>query len=345
MTQSDFEKTQNRKVLVTGGTGYIGSHYVRHLVQNHPQIQVHFAGRNMEAGNRLSAFSGAHFFRGDLADAEYAKFICKDMDAVVHCAGLTGLWGPYETFYQANVVSTDNLLSAAREASVQRFVNLSTSSIYFDYKDHINVTEDYLPPRFADNYTRTKYQAEMRVTRAHSEQLRTLSLRPRMVIGSGRCAVFPAMVQMHQRGDLKQIGEGRNIVSMTSLGNMMMAIDCAIFGTNEVTGDVYNIADPQPVNYWDEINALMTQLALPAVTRRTKYSTAYGFAAISEALHALKKSTSEPKWSRLKVALMGRSFTLNIEKAKRRMGYAPEYVHNDSIVEFVDWWKKHSKRQ
>lgn len=345
MTQSSFEKSQTIKLLVTGGTGYIGSSYVRHLVQNHPQVQVYFCGRDMEKGNRLSAFSGAHFFRGDLGDKGFAKSICKDVDAVVHCAGLTGQWGAYETFYQANVVSTDNLLSAAREASVQRFVNLSSSGIYSDYNDHINITEDYLPPRFADNCARTQYQAETRVTRAHSEQLRTLSLRPQIVIGAGPCALLPHLVEKHQQGRLRQIGEGRNIVSMTSLSNMMMAMDCAIFGANHVTGDVYNIADPQPVNLWDEVNGLMAALGLPPVTRKLRYSSAFGLASVNEALQSFRKSNSEPDWLRRKVALMGRSFTLNTEKAKRKLGYTPEYVHSESIIEFVDWWKGQFQRQ
>ena len=127
------------KVLVTGATGFIGEQYVQHLTAKRPDVKVFFCGRNLERGSRLAAATGAHYFRGDLQDEPYVKLICKDMDVIVHCAGKTGLWGDYLDYYHANVVTTENLLAAAPHTGVQRFVNLGTPSVYFDFNDHLNV--------------------------------------------------------------------------------------------------------------------------------------------------------------------------------------------------------------
>ncbi|RLU03749.1 MAG: NAD(P)-dependent oxidoreductase [Ketobacter sp.] len=330
------------KILITGGTGFIGQHYVRHLCATRQDVKVFFSGRNLEQGNQLAALTGAHYYRGDLHDLPFVNLICKDMDLVVHCAGRSGLWGPYVEYYQANVVATEHMLAAAMDAGVQRFVNLGTPSVYFDFNDHLNVTEDFLPPRFADHYARTKYQAETRVLRAHSEQMRTLSLRPRFVIGPGDHSILPRLIRSHQLGRLMQIGEGRNIVSMTGIANMMQGLDCAVFGPDDICGDVYNLSDPQPVNFWDTVNSLMALISLPPVTRKVSYGVAFALAATVEAYYRLRRSEQEPDVMRYKVAVMGNSFTLNIERARRKLGYDPHTPLNDTLADFAEWWNHHS---
>lgn len=326
------------KILVTGATGFIGERYIRHLAETRKDVRLHFTGRQIEKGNALGALTGAHYFRGDLLDVPYLQHICKDMDVVVHCAGLSGVWGDYELYYRANVTGTENLLRACAGTGVRRFVNLSSPSIYFDFHDHLNVTEDFLPPRFADNYARTKYQAEVRVANAHSDQLRTLSLRPRMVLGAGDLSLFPRMIAAHRACQLLRIGEGRNIVSTTHIANLLQALDCAVFGPDSVTGDVYNIADAQPQKLWDIIDRMLMAVGEPPVTRQVPYPVAMAAAAVMEGWYHLRRSDDEPRMMRLKVAMMSRSFTLSIEKAQRKLGFKPLHTVDGAIVEFAEWW-------
>lgn len=330
------------KILITGGTGFIGSHYVRHLSEIRPDVKVFFSGRNLELGNQLAAATGAHYYRGDLQDVPLVKLICKDVDVVVHCAGRSGVWGEYVDYYHANVQSTEHVLAAAMDAGVQRFVNLGSPSVYFDFNDHLNVTEDFLPPRFADHYARTKYQAETRVMRAHSEQMKTLSLRPRFVVGPGDHSILPRLIRSHQAGRLIQVGEGRNIISMTSIGNLMLGLDCAVFGPDDVCGDVYNLSDPQAVNFWDLVNQLMPQVGLPTVTRKVTYGVAFTLASAVEAFYRLRRSEQEPDLMRHKVAVMGNSFTLNIERARRKLDYEPQTDIRETLAAFAQWWNSRS---
>ena len=328
------------RVLITGGTGFIGGHYLGHLRQHHPELRLFFSGRDLQKGHQLAAATGAHFYRGDLEDIAYCNLICKDVDVVVHCAGKSGIWGDYEAYYRANVIPTEQLLAAALKNGVGRLVNLGSPSVYFDFNDHLNITEDYLPPRFADNYARSKYQAETRGQRAHCEQLRTLSLRPRFVVGPGDRTTLPRVIASHQRGQLVQIGEGRNIVSMTSIDNLMQALDCAVLGPDEVCGDLYNIADPDPVNLWDTINELLRLLAMPPMQHKLPYGIAYGLAAVTEAGMRVLRRRHEPVLTRHQVAIMGNSFTLNTDRAQRRLGYQPAYIFEQTLKGFVEWWRE-----
>lgn len=329
-------------ILVTGGSGFIGGRYIEHLAQRH-EVNISFCARSRRDIHWADT-THAHFFQGDLLDIPFVNHICKNMDMVVHCAGLTGVWGKYNTYYQANVVATENIIAACQYAGVQRLVNLSTPSIYFDYKDHLNIAEDFLPERFAENYPRTKYQAERRVTLAHTDSLRTLSLRPRMVLGRGDHSVFPRLLRMAERQMLHRIGAGRNIVSVTSAENMMHALDCAVFGPDSVYGDVYNIANPQPVKLWEMVDAMLVKAGYAPLERSVPIGAAMASAWLNETLSALLRKEAEPTLTRSKVAVMTKSMTLGIEKARRKLGYRPSDDAERSIDEFFNWWQLHQDK-
>lgn len=326
-------------ILVTGGSGFIGARYVEHLAQA-ADVNVSFCARSRR-DIHWAQTEHAHFFQGDLLDVPFVNHICKNMDVVVHCAGLTGAWGAFNTYYQANVVVTENVIAACQYAGVQRLVNISTPSIYFDFKDHLNIAEDFLPERFAENYPRTKYQAERRVALAHTDTLRTLSLRPRMVIGRGDHLIFPRLLDLAQRQLLRRIGTGRNIISVTSAANMMHALDRAVFGADSVYGDVYNIANPQPVKLWEMVDALLVKAGYVPLEKSVPVGVAMLSGTLNEALYRVLRKNEEPPITRSKVAVMTKSMTLGIEKARRKLGYRPGDNADQAVDEFFDWWRHH----
>lgn len=326
-------------ILITGGSGFIGARYVEHLASR-ADVNVSFCAR-LRRDIHWADTSHAHYFQGDLLDVPFVNHICKNMDVVVHCAGLTGMWGDYDPFYLANVVTTENIIAACQYAGVQRLVNISTPGIYFDYRDHLNIAEDFLPDQFFDNYPRTKYQAERRVALAHCDTLRTLSLRPRMVLGRGDHSIFPRLLNLAERQMLRRIGAGRNIVSVTSAGNLMHALDCAVFGGDNVYGDVYNIANPQPVKLWTLVDELLVKAGYRPLEKSTPFGTAMALGWAHEAWYRVLRKQEEPPVTRTKVAVMTKSMTLGIEKARRKLGYRPSDDLSHTIDEFLQWWQVH----
>lgn len=325
------------KVLITGATGFIGGSYAKRLLLRE-EVEVFASGRKAQKGEHLR-LRGIHFFCGDLLDVPYVEHICKQMDVVIHCAGQSGVWGNYESFYEANVLATENLIKACQNSSVSRLIFMGTPSIYFDHKDHINIKEDYLPRMFVDNYARTKYQAECKALAAHSDQLGVVSLRPRLVVGRGDTSFFPRIVRMHESGKLRRIGNGRNVISVTSIDNLMQALDQCVFGPETALGTAYNIADAEPIKIWPVIDELMTTIGLPQIQQQIPYWLAFSAANVVETGYKAAGVSAEPPLLPVKVSAMAKSFTLNIDKARRQLMYKPKNVFQEALIQFAHHWQ------
>src|SRR3989344_3297373 len=115
------------KILVTGGTGFIGSRLIESLLIS-GEHEVYFTGRR--APNRSDLLEqGAQFICGDLSNENFAKLASKNMDIIIHCAGMAGTWGAYADYYRANVQASKFLLESAKANGVRRLINVSSPSI------------------------------------------------------------------------------------------------------------------------------------------------------------------------------------------------------------------------
>ena len=91
------------KILVTGASGFVGGRFARFALEQGLSVRIN--GRRADPVATLVE-RGAEFVQGDLADLQLTQELCRGVDAVVHCAGAVGLWGPYARFYQGNVTVT-----------------------------------------------------------------------------------------------------------------------------------------------------------------------------------------------------------------------------------------------
>lgn len=117
-----------QRIWVTGATGGLGQSLVTRLLADRATVMA--TGRNTLTGAQLQAL-GASFEALDLTQMsgeDWCQRLSSD-DIVIHCAALSSPWGPYDDFYQVNVVATERLAQAALKVGVQRFVHISTPSI------------------------------------------------------------------------------------------------------------------------------------------------------------------------------------------------------------------------
>src|SRR5437588_11446222 len=125
-------------ILVTGGCGFIGSNFIRHVLQTEPDVSVVNLDALTYAGNlgNLADLAGHpryRFVRGDVTDRDAVRSAMRSVQSVVHFAAESHVdrsiqdGGP---FVRTNVLGTQVLLDCAREAGVDRFVHVSTDEVY-----------------------------------------------------------------------------------------------------------------------------------------------------------------------------------------------------------------------
>lgn len=336
----------SQNILITGATGFVGSRLTEFLATQ-PGGQVTATGRRINAG-QLTIPPNVRFVAGDLSDRSFTDQLLTGVDVVVHAAALSSPWGDYADFHRANVIATENLLASAREAGVQRLVHISTPSIYFDGRDRFDIREeDPLPTRFVNHYANTKFLAEGLV---RLSGLPYVILRPRAIIGRGDTVIMPRLIRARQENRLRVVGDGQNVVDLTSVSNLVDAIWLAINAPDSALGEAYNITNGQPVPLWPFVNQVLTQLRMPLGDaspgeaspgpKRIPYGLLYVLAGLSEVRARWLGGGREPALTRYGVGVLAKSCTLNIDKVRQRLGYTPRQTVEEAIEEFVNWYQK-----
>src|SRR3954468_4529119 len=167
--------------FVTGGSGFIGGALVRRLADEGWTVRA-------LARSDASALSvrerGAEAVTGDLDDVPAMREGAQGCNVAFHAAAQLGEWGSRSAFERVNVGGTRNVLRAAREAGVPRFVHVGTEAALLAGRPLVMVDERApLRPDSPALYSRTKAQAEIAVLEANGDGLATMVVRPRLVWG------------------------------------------------------------------------------------------------------------------------------------------------------------------
>lgn len=327
------------KICVTGATGFLGYRLIQRLQSLGHEVLA--TGRNKHMGEKIT-YLGLPFKRGSLEDRAFVMSLIPDgTDAVIHCAGLASPWGPYESFYQANVVATEHVIEACLARGVKRLVHVSTPSIYVEYKDKFDVKEsDPLPIEFVTHYAKTKYLAEQKVFEAHQKGLETLMIRPRALVGAGDTVIMPRLLRAHHEGRLRVIGDGKNQVDLTPVSNVIDALILCLNAPEDALGEAYNISNGQPVKLWDFLKAVFAKMHLTLNEKRIPFGVAYGVAKSMEQAAKLLPEQPEPPLTCYGVGMLAKTQTLNIDKARQKLGYEPQQSLDEAVDEFLTWWQQ-----
>ncbi len=171
------------KILVTGGTGFLGSRLIPKLVKDGHQVLA--LTRSASSHKNLQAL-GASPVEADLESSKPLSL--PTIDAVMHAAAYFRFAGPRKPYFRTNVDGTAALLAAAEKAGAKTFVYISAAGIIMD--------DDGLPIRNADEsaptfpnhfsaYLASKARAESIVLAANKPGFRTIALRPPAIWGPG----------------------------------------------------------------------------------------------------------------------------------------------------------------
>ena len=325
-----------KKVLVTGATGFLGKYVVEELSQQGYQVRAF--GRNPKAGQSLEN-SLVTFFQGDLTKQEDLAQACQGMDMVVHAGALSTVWGAWEDFYQTNVLGTKYVLEACQETGIQRLVYVSSPSIYAAPRDQLAIKEGEDPQENKlNNYIRSKLASEKLFE--DYPDVPSIILRPRGLFGIGDTSILPRVLKLSQKIGIPLIGDGRQLMDMTCVENVALAIRLALEAP-QASGEVYNITNGEPRAFKDLIEETLRGLGYPITYRKVPAPLLSVIASSLEFLYKVLKLKGEPPLTRYTYYLLRYSQTLDISKAERDLGYRPQISISEGIEQYVQDYRKH----
>ena len=306
------------KILVSGASGFLGSHLCSALLNR--GHHVHALGRSFEKVQELATL-GAFPVVADLRNRNEIIAACTGVDAVYHVGALSAAWGKPDDFHSINVSGTDAVVAGCKRHNIHRLIYVSSPSVIFDGRDHSLATESYpSPQRFSSVYARTKKLGEDIVNEAGQNGLNTVIIRPKAIFGPGDRSLLPRLIEMAQKGSLRQIGSGKNLVDLTYVDNVVHALLLAL-DAPKAAGRTYFVTNDEHIPLWLIIRTVLERLNLSTELRTIPLGVA---TAIATGLEMYASWTGiEPLLTRYTVGILGRTQTYDIRAAQNDLGYKP----------------------
>jgi len=238
------------KILITGGCGFIGSHFIRHVLNKYPAYSIINLDALTYAGNpeNLKDVQGNGrytFVKGKIEDAALIKELVRDIDAVVHFAAESHVdrsIADAQPFLMTNIIGTHTLMEAAKNALVKRFVHISTDEVYGALGEEGKFTED-TPLRPNSPYSASKASADMLVRAFHETfGFPALIVRPSNNYGPYQYPekFIPLMItNLFENRPVPVYGKGKNVRDWLFVEDNCGAIDLILHKGK--VGEAYNV--------------------------------------------------------------------------------------------------------
>jgi dTDP-glucose 4,6-dehydratase len=308
------------RLLVTGGSGFIGSNFVRHVLAGHPDDTVVNLDKLTYAGNPANLQDVASdpryaFVRGDICDATLVRDVARGVDAVVNLAACThvdrSLMEPDE-FLRTDVFGVHTLLEAVRDLKIPRFVHISTDEVYGSVERGSSRESDPLRP--SNPYSASKAGGDLlALAYWHTHRVPVLITRSSNNFGSCQYPekVIPLFITnaLDDR-PLPLYGDGRNVRDWLYVLDNCAGIDLVLRKGTE--GEVYNIGGGHEVE-----NIVLTR----------------------QILHLLGKPETliQPVKDR-----PGHDRRYSVDSKKiHQLGWAPRHRFGDALAATVAWYREH----
>ena len=306
-------------ILVTGGAGFIGSCYVRHILQKHPDYKVinidalTYCG-NLENLKDIESSPNYRFVHGNICDRDLVRELIRESDCVVNFAAESHVDNSIkhpEIFVETNVQGTLNLLQASKEIGVERFLQVSTDEVYgtLGKTGYFYETTPLAPN---SPYSASKASADMLV-RAYHETYKMPVLNTRCSNNYGPYQypekLIPFFISQLLKGEKVPVyGDGMNVRDWLYVYDHCEAIDEVLHKGR--IGEVYNIG-----GHNEKTNLEITHLILDA----------------------MGKDESSIKYVEDRLG-HDRRYAISNDKITAELGWEPSVTFEQGIRMTIDWY-------
>lgn len=309
-----------QKVLVTGGAGFIGSNFIRCMLNKYSDLHITNLDKLTYAGN-LDNLDGLEknpnykFVKGDIADKKIVASVTKDVDLIVNFAAESHVdrsINGCQPFIETNILGTATLLQAANERKI-KFIQISTDEVYGSSKDYSFKETDILNP--SSPYSASKASADLLALSFHAtHNLPVIITRTTNNFGPYQYPekLIPLFItNLLTEKKVPLYGTGKNIRDWIYVEDNCNAID--FVSKKGKVGEIYNIAGKN-----EKTNIEITETILAN----------------------LKKDKSMIQYVQDRLGHDFR-YSLNIDKIKK-LGWQPEHNFSEAINKTIEWYKENT---
>ncbi|ODM23719.1 hypothetical protein SI65_01308 [Aspergillus cristatus] len=266
------ENPSLRNILISGGTGFVGSAIARAVAEQHPKCTVTVLDRAPPNGTHELPDHVA-FIQADVTvpDTLYNVLQQARPEIVIHTAGIVPALSERfgrrleQLVRKTNIEGTRNMLDAARQAGVKGFVYTSTCCVVTDDMSmpYENIDEQWPIPSSSLIYGESKAAAERIVLEANSSTMATCSLRPSVLCGPGDPQLLPPIHTCISKWETPFIiGDGYNlwdVTYVTNIGDAHVLAAENLISSRTAAGEAFFIQNNEPITFRDFCLAIWAQ--------------------------------------------------------------------------------------
>ncbi len=328
------------RVLVTGARGLLGGATARALAARGDEVTVL---------QRRPAGLGLAEVLADIGDVGALCGAANGHDAVVHLAARVGVVGTEREFVAANVEGTANLLAAARDAGVRRFVHVSTPSVAHGGEPLVGAGAGPADPaRAHGHYARTKAIAEQLALAAAAEAdgPAVVAVRPHLVWGPGDEQLIGRIVARARAGRLALVDAGTALIDTTYLDNAVDALVAALDRAEEpeVRGRAFVVSNGQPRTVAELLGRFCRAAGVPGPRARVPLPVAWAGGAVAERVWERTGRSDDPPMTSFMAEQLATAHWFDQRATRRALAWEPQVTLEEGFERLRTWYRATSDR-
>jgi len=334
------------KILVTGATGFIGSHLANSLIKKRKAIKCLVRESSPKVAIDYLSNLGAELVYGDLLDKASLRKAVEDIDTVFHFGGGGRVGMPKEICFKINVEGTRNILDICLEqGAIKNFVHVSSCAVMGNIKGDKPADESYPYNPNDITYSKAKTETE-KIVLSEKNKLPLTIVRFPGVYGpplikedANRIdGVTPALMMLSavKNRQWMYIGSGKNLVHMVYVDDAVCGLILA--AEKGKTGEKYIIGDKKSITMEEMVHTIARVLNVDAPNRHVSIPIAKFFSMMFELKSRLFGGV--PRMSREMVTGFTANMNIDISKAIRELGHEPKVGLEEGMRTTFKWYKE-----